>query len=253
MKLQGKTVLVTGASSGIGRELSRLLAAEKVNLAVLARREDELKKLADELKDSGSPVLPVKCDVSRKEEIREAGRRIKERFGTPDVLVLNAGLAYHGGVEPFDVEAGRKIFEVNVFGVVDFIGEFLPDFKQRRSGMIVGVSSLADNRGFPRNGFYSASKASVTFIFDALRVELKKHKIKVMTVKPGFVRTPMTADNKIEMPFIVTAEKAAAKILRGIKKENKIIRFPFPMWVGSMIIKVLPNFLYEPIAARIKK
>lgn len=177
---------------------------------------------------------------------------MKERFGTPDVLILNAGLAYHGGVEPFDVGAGRKIFEVNVFGVIDFIGEYLPDFKQRGSGTIVGVSSLADNRGFPRNGFYSASKSAVTFILDALRVELKKKKIKVVTVKPGFVRTPMTAGNTIDMPFIVTPEKAAAIILRGLKKGKKYIQFPFPMWVGSKIIKFLPNFLYEPIAGRIK-
>jgi short-subunit dehydrogenase len=252
MKLQGKTVLVTGASSGIGRALSRLLAAEKINLAVLSRREDELKKLAEELKDSGSAVLPVKCDVTRKEDIQNACRQIKDRFGTPDVLILNAGLAYHGGVEPFDVDAGRNIFEVNVFGVIGFIGEWLPDFKQRGSGMIVGVSSLADARPFPRNGFYSASKSAVTFILDALRVELKKKKIKVVTVKPGFVRTPMTADNVIGMPFIVTPEKAAAIILRGLKKEKKYIQFPFPMWAGYKVLKILPKFLFDPIASRIK-
>lgn len=253
MDLQGKTVIVTGASSGIGLSLSRLLAGEKLNLALIARRADLLNKLAEELKDSGSAVFPLPCDVARKDDIQRVCREVKARFGGVDVAVLNAGLAYHGGIEPFDTEAGRAIFEVNVFGVIDFIGELLPDFKQRRSGMIVGVSSLADSRGFPRNGFYSASKSAVTFILDALRVESKKHGIKVLTVKPGFVQTPMVAGNEMKMAFIVSPEKAAAIILRGMKKGKKYVQFPFPMWAGSKIIKFMPNFLYEPIAARIKK
>lgn len=244
---------MTGASSGIGLALSRLLAREKVNLAVVARREDVLKKLAEEEKDSGSVILPVRCDVSVKEDIQNACREVKSRFGPVDIAVLNAGLAYRAGMDGFNVEAARKIFEVNVFGVVDFIGELLPDFKRRGAGMIVGVSSFADSRGFPRNGFYSASKSAVSFILDALRVDLKKQNIKVVTVKPGFVKTAMTDDNTIPMPFIVSAEKAAAIILRGIKKEKKFILFPFPIWVSSKCIRVMPNFLYEFIAAKFKK
>ncbi|MBN1940433.1 MAG: SDR family NAD(P)-dependent oxidoreductase [Candidatus Aminicenantes bacterium] len=253
MDLSGKTVIVTGASSGIGLALSRLLAKEKLNLAVVARREDALKKLAEELKDSGSAVLPVPLCVTRKEDIQRACREIKSRFGQIDVAVLNAGLAYRCGIEPFDAEAGRKIFEVNVFGVIDFIGELLPDMRARGAGMIVGVSSLADSRGFPRNGFYSASKSAVTFILDALRVESKKHGIKVVTVKPGFVKTEMTAKNDFPMPFLLSPEKAASIILKGMKKEKKYIQFPFPMWASSKVIKFMPNFLYEPIAAKVKK
>jgi len=253
MELKGKTILVTGASSGMGLALAGLLAAEKVNLALLARREDVLKRLAEEKKDSGSIILPVKCDVSKKEDIHNAYQAVKSRFGSVDVAVLNAGLAYRAGMDHFSVEAAREIFNVNVFGIVDFIGELLPDFKSRGSGMIVGVSSLADSRGFPRNGFYSASKSAVTFILDALRVELKKRNIKVVTVKPGFVKTAMTDDNDFKMPFIVTAEKAAAIILKGIKKEKKYIQFPFPMWASSKILRFMPNFLYESVAAKVKK
>lgn len=253
MDLRGKTVIVTGASSGIGLALSRLLAKEKLNLALIARRGDVLSRLAEELKDSGSTILPVPCDVAGREGVIRACREVKARFGEVDIAVLNAGLGYGGGIEPFNAEAGRRIFEVNVFGVIDFIGELLPDFRRRGNGMIVGVSSLADSRGFPRNGFYSASKSAVTFILDALRVESKKHGIKVLTVKPGFVQTPMVGDNDFKMPFIVTAEKAATLILKGIKKEKKFVQFPFPMWASAKIIKFMPNFLYEPIAARIKR
>jgi len=253
MELRGKTVILTGASSGIGLALARLLAKENVNLALVARRADILARLAEELKDSGSAVFPFKCDVSKREEIQNACREVQSRFGPVDIAILNAGVAYRGGVDPFNVEAAREIFAVNVFGVIDFIGEFLPDFKRRGEGLIVGVSSLADTRPLPRNGFYSGSKSALTYILNALRLEMKKHGVKVITVRPGFVKSAMTEKNTYPMPFMVTAEKAAAIILKGIKKGKTHIAFPFPMAAGARFVKFIPNVLYEPIASRIKK
>lgn len=252
LNLQGKTILVTGASSGLGLALSRLLAEENVNLALLARRDDVLRRTAAELQHSGSAVLPIKCDVSKREEIQAAYREVRSRFGGVDIAILNAGVSGRGGMNLFDVGAARTMFDVNVFGVVDFLGELLPDFKKRGSGTIVGVSSLSDSRAVPRNGFYCASKSAVSLILDALRIELKPRGIKVVTVKPGFVKTPMTDGNDFKMPFIVSAEKAAAVIVKGLKKEKTYIRFPFLMRVSAWVLKLMPNFLYEIFAARVK-
>ncbi len=251
MELRGKTILLTGASSGIGLELSKLLAKEKVKLALLARRENILKKLAAELKTSGSAILPIKCDVSRTDEVRRACRKVESRFGDVDIAILNSGLSHRAGVENYDVAAAKKIFEVNVFGLLDFIGELLPGFRRRKGGVIVGVSSLSDCRGFPKSGFYGASKTAVTVLLESLRVEAKEYNIKVITVKPGFVKTPMTDDSTYPMPFLMSAEKAARIIVRGIKKGKKTIAFPLPTVLGSKLFKVMPDSLYELIAGRI--
>jgi short-subunit dehydrogenase len=253
MELRGKTVLLTGASSGIGLALSRQLAKEKVNLALLARRENILRQLADELKDSGSVILPVKCDVSNKDETARAYREIQARFGHVDVAIFNSGLSHRADVDDFRVDIAREIFDVNVFGLLNFAGELLPDFIKRKEGVIVGVSSLADCRGLPKNRFYSASKAAVTALLESLRVELKEHDIKVITVKPGFVKTPMTEGDLYPKPFLMTPEKAAAIIIKGIKKEKSLIQFPLPIVLGSKLLKAMPGFLYERLAARIKR
>jgi short-subunit dehydrogenase len=253
MKLFGKTILLTGASSGIGLELSRLLAQEKVNLALLARREDILDRLADELRGSGSAILPVKCDVSRKEETRNSYLKIKSRFGQVDIAIFNSGLSYRADNDDYNVDAAREIFNVNVFGILNFIGELLPDFRPRKEGVIVGVSSLADCRGFPKSGFYSASKTAASFLLESLRVELKIDNIKVITVKPGFVKTPMTEENRYFMPFLMPAEKAARIIMNGIKKEKRVIQFPWPTVLGAKLLKVMPGFLFEMMAGKIKK
>jgi short-subunit dehydrogenase len=253
MELRGKTILLTGASGGIGLALSRQLAKEKVNLALLARRENILRQLADELKDSGSVILPVKCDVSNKDETARACREIQARFGHVDIAILNSGLSHRADVDDFRVDIAREIFDVNVFGMLNFAGELLPDFIKRKEGTIVGVSSLADCRGLPKNRFYSASKAAATALLESLRIELKEHGIKVITVKPGFVKTPMTERDLYPKPFLMTPEKAAAIIIKGIKKEKSMIQFPLPIVLGSKLLKAMPGFLYERIAARIKR
>jgi len=253
MELRGKTILLTGASGGIGLALSRQLAKEKVNLALLARRENILRQLADELKDSGSVMLPVKCDVSNRDETARACREIQARFGHVDIAIFNSGLSHRADVDDFRVDIAREIFDVNVFGMLNFVGDLLPDFIKRKEGTIVGVTSLADCRGLPKNRFYSASKAAATAFLESLRVELKEHGIKVITVKPGFVKTPMTEGNLYPKPFLMTPEKAAAIIIKGIIKEKTMIQFPLPIVLGSKLLKAMPDFLYERIAARIKR
>ena len=253
MELRGKTILLTGASSGIGLALSRQLAKEEVNLALLARRENILRQLADELKDSGSVILPVKCDVANQDETARACREIQERFGHVDVAIFNSGVSRRADLDNFRIDIAREVFDVNVFGMLNFAGELLPDFIKRKDGTIVGVSSLADCRGFPKSRFYSASKAALTTLLESLRVELKEYGVKVITVKPGFVKTPMTERASYPKPFLMTPEKAAAIIIRGIKKEKSLIQFPLPIVLGSKLLRAMPGFLYERIAARVRR
>jgi short-subunit dehydrogenase len=253
MELRGKTILLTGASSGIGFELSKLLAKENVKLALIARRANILKQLADELKNSGSVILPIQCDVSKKDEIKNSCFEIKSQFGPVDIAIFNSARGHRGSGDDFNADVAKDMFDVNVFGMLNFVGELLPDFRNRKEGVIVGVSSLADCRGFPRSGFYSASKTATTFLLESLRIELKKYNIKVITVKPGFVKTEMTDKNQYYMPFLMPADKAAGIILNGLKKEKKLIQFPLPTVLASKLLKVMPNFLFEMIAGRIKK
>lgn len=253
MDIRDKTILLTGASSGIGLALSRLLAREKAKLVLLSRRGDILNRLADELKSSGGVILPISCDVTKREDVRKACDEARAAFGQVDIAILNAGLAHREDPDRFSAEAARDVFEVNVFGVLYFIEELLPDFIRRKEGIIVGVSSLSDCRGFPRSGFYNASKTAVTFLLESLRTDLKKHGIRVITVKPGFVKTPMTDMNRHPMPFLMSAEKAARIIVKGMKKEKRLIQFPRPTVLGTKLLKAMPDALYEKIVGRVIK
>jgi short-subunit dehydrogenase len=175
----------------------------------------------------------------------QACNQIKENLGEIDVAILNSGASYRMSAEDFDSCKGEQIIGANFMGMVYFIEQLLPHFIKRKEGTIVGVSSLADGRGYPRSAFYSSSKAAATKLLESLRVELKKYNIKVITVKPGFVRTPMTDKNEFFMPFLMDVEKAARIILKGIKKEKRIIQFPFPIVLGSKFLEIIPDFLYD--------
>ncbi len=244
MELTDKIILLTGASSGIGKALTEKLSKEKCKLILCARRLDILEKFREELKHSAE-IFSFKCDVSNKDEVDSTYKKIKKDIGDIDLAILNAGVGYRMDIDNFNSEYAKETFGANFFGLIYWIENLIPDFLKRRKGIIAGVSSLADNRGYSKSGFYCASKAAATIFLEGLRVELKPYGIKVITIKPGFVKTPMTDKNEFKMPFLMSAEKAANIILKGIKKEKRIIQFPLPTVISSRLIGCLPSSLYE--------
>jgi len=250
MDLINKVILLTGASSGIGYSLAKSLPKENCSLALISRRKNILDELIADSKNTGVKLLSYKCDVGNMDEVRATFQQIKKDFGKIDVAILNAGSSHRIDIKDYSSEIARDIFNVNVFGIINFIEQLLPDFIGRKEGMIVGVSSLAESRGFPKSGFYNASKSAASLMLESLRIELKPFNVKVLTVKPGFVKTPMTDKNEFQMPLMLDADKAAKIIIDGIKKEKKIIQFPFITATGSKIVKFMPNWLFDYLMSK---
>jgi len=245
MNLSNKNILITGASSGIGYQLSKDLAKEGANLALLARRKNILDDLAEELKSFSTKIITAQCDVTSKESVKNAFDFVKKEFSSIDIAILNSGASFRMSIEEFDTEHLEEIINVNFMGLVYCLNEIIPEFIKRKDGCIVGISSLSDSRGFPRSAAYCSSKAAASIFLESIRIELKKYNIKVITVKPGFVKTPMTDKNEFRMPFLMNVEKASKIILNGIKKEKNIIQFPLPTVWGAKLLKILPDSLFN--------
>ena len=250
MNFNDKIILITGASTGIGKAMAILLAEENCSLALIARRGELLNELAGQIKTNNPNIKSYVCDVAKPGEVKKVFTEVKEHFKKIDVAILNAGVGSKSSAEDYSYENAKNTFDVNVLGIVNCVENFLPDFIKRKDGMIVGVSSLADSRGWQGSGFYCASKAAVSILLENLRAELKPFNIKVITVKPGFVDTPMTEKNKFPMPFLMSAEKAAKIIIDGIKKEKRIIQFPLPTVLGAKLMSIAPDFLFEYISIK---
>src|ERR1035437_3459994 len=245
MELKDKKVILTGGSSGIGYQLSKKFLLEGCSLAVLARRKERLDKLTEETKGLGGKLFTFQCDVTDKNRVNIVITEIIKAMGGIDIAVLNSGVARPEGIKKFNSENAEAVFITNVLGIVNCIESLLPVFLEQKHGVIAGVSSLADNRGYSKSGFYCGSKAAVTAILESLSVELKMHGIKVVTIKPGFVRSEMTAQNNFKMPFLMDAENAADIIIKGLRKEKRIIQFPLVTVIGSKLIGLLPVRLFE--------
>ncbi len=261
MNFNNKVVLITGASTGIGKAIAKGLMNENCKLVLLSRRTELIKEYLNrslitnhplsERSEASQPLI-IKCDVSNKVEVANAYKQIVEKFGKVDIAILNAGIGHNVTVENYDSRFAEETFGANVFGIVYWVEKLLPDFAKRKEGVIVGVSSLADNRGYSGSGFYGASKAAASIYLEGLRVELKRFGIKVITVKPGFVKTPMTEKNKFKMPLLMESEKAARIIIDGIKKEKRIIQFPWQMVLLTRLVGLLPGSLYEWLSGKLK-
>jgi short-subunit dehydrogenase len=249
MNFQNKVILITGASSGIGCELARQFAEYDCKLALLARREILLNEIEKELIHINKNVISIKCDVSSSHNVNAAVKTVVGAFGKIDIAVLDAGINIKTKTLEFDSFAAEEIFDVNVVSMAYFFEELIPIFKNN-GGMFVGISSLADGRGFPLSGLYCASKAAVTLFLESQRIELKPLNIKVITVKPGFVKTPMTDSNRFKMPFLMDVKKAAKIIVKGIEKEKRVIQFPWQTVFGAKLLRILPDPLFDLLAEK---
>lgn len=250
MNLNNKTVLITGASSGLGYDLAKGLIKENANLILLARRLDKLKELQKEITELSGTSSIYECDVSNKKNVHSVFNKIFLDNKIIDVVILNSGVSHRAWIKNFNSEHAEEIFKVNVLGMIYCAEAVLPYFINKKSGMVVGVSSLADVKGFPGSGFYCASKSAATTFLESLRIEAKYYGIKVLTVKPGFVKTPMTDKNEFKMPFLLDVSESTKQIIKGIKKEKRLIHYPLQLVLSIKLLKLLPVWLFEKLAEK---
>ncbi len=243
-----KSLFITGASSGIGEALAVRFAAPGRTLGLMARRVVELNRVADQCRVRGATVSIFVADVGDAAAVRDAAQRFLQTHGPVDVAIANAGVSRRDDESRDEAALSREIIETNLLGVINTLTPFIAPMDGAGSGSLVAISSVAGVRGLPNAGAYSGSKAAVNTWMESLRIRLRG-RVHVMTVCPGFVATPMTASNRFRMPWLITADDAAARIERGIRRKQPVLVFPAPMLALVAIAGFLPRSLYEPVAA----
>ena len=243
-------VVITGASSGIGEALAleyRRRDPQAV-IGLIARREASLARVASAL---GGPVHCLNADVGDRAALAAVAQRFVEAAGVPDVVIANAGIS--GGTrtgEPGDAEAFERIVQTNVTGMFDTFAAFLPSMRELRGARLVGIASVAGVRGLPGAGGYSASKAAAIAYLESLRVELRGSGVRVVTIAPGFIRTPMTASNRYPMPFLTDADVFAARACDAIAAGRSFVVIPWQMAWVARLLRILPDRLFDRAFAR---
>jgi len=244
-----KVVLITGASSGIGRGLALEFARRGTAVGLFARRASLLKEIAQGIENSGGKALALPGDVTNSASVRAAACELRRTFGYIDVLVANAGI----GGTTYAVDLCEKevadLIHINVIGVVNSVTAVVPHMIQRGSGHLVAISSLAAYRGLPKSAAYCASKAGVSALFESLRIDLMGTGVSVSTIHPGFIKTPLTAGRK-RMPYLMELDDAVQKIMRAIERRKKTYSFPWQLASIVRACMILPNPIYDWIAVR---
>ena len=242
-------VVITGASSGIGRALAREYARRGATLALIARREDLLAQVKASLP---VPAHTYAADVRDAAALRAVASDFVSCAGVPDIVIANAGIS--AGTltgNPDDNPVFDEIIATNVTGLMLTFQAFLGAMQQgRRRGVLAGIASVAGFRGLPGAGAYSASKAAATTYLESLRLELRGSGLSVVTVCPGYVVTPMTAGNPYPMPFILDADSAARQIVKAIDRRKRFLVIPWQMAIAGALLRRLPRPIYDLLFAR---
>lgn len=246
------SILITGASSGIGQALALHYAAEGVFLALSGRDEDRLVAVANGCRALGAEVDIAVLDVTDRGMMDDWITEVDDAHPI-DLVVANAGISGGtGGLtsgEP--IEQSRVIFDVNLIGVLNTMGPILPRMINRGAGQIALMASLAAFRGFPGAPAYSASKGAVRFYGEAMRGAVRHTGVKINVICPGFVRSRITAANDFPMPFLMDSDKAAKIIANDLARDKGRIAFPWPVHLSSWMLSVLPDALSQMLLCRL--
>ena len=236
-----KVIWITGASSGIGKALAIKFAKKGWKVAISARRENLLNEIAKTYND----IFPYPLDVTDSNKCELVFNSIKEKFKNVDISVFSTGIHDPKSEKSLDLNKVRQIMEVNFFGTINSVNAVYKYYKERKSGQISIVSSVAGYRGLPAGGAYCASKSALTSFTESLNFDMKRKNVRVSLISPGFIKTPMTDQNDFPMPMIKTPEFAAEEIYNGLVKKNAFeFHFPKSFTFIMKILQILPNWAY---------
>lgn len=246
-----RTALVTGASSGVGLNLSQRMARDGVEVILAARRVDLLEELADDIRQQGGAARICPLDVTDPEETKRAIAEVDVAVGGLDLVVANAGVAIQRWSGKLEFEHCQNVIDVNVTGTVATLTSIVPAMVKRQHGQVVAISSLAQYRGLPKFAVYSASKAFISTFVESLRVDLSTTGVVVTDVRPGFIRTPLNEEQADSLPFLVEVDDAAETIWKGIQRRQAVVEFPWQLAAGLKSLSVLPAAIYDPTARKV--
>ena len=245
-----KVIWITGASSGIGKALALKFANENWSVAISARRENILK----EISESHENIKSFPLDVTDQAKCKEVFEQIKSHYGNVDICFFSTGTWNPKKEKDIDVEQIENVFKVNFFGTVNSIKAVEEYFKNKNSGIITIVSSIAGYRGLPNSTGYGPSKSALNNLAESLYFDFGRHNVRVCLVSPGFIKTPMTDKNDFKMPFLKTSEFAADKIYDGLLKKNNFeIHFPKELTITLKFFSLLPSKIYFYLVKKLTK
>ena len=250
MSFANQVAVVTGASSGIGWALAKRLAAEGCKVGLVARRREQLEKLTAEITQAGGAAAFAAADVADRQQTLQAIHEVADKLGPVDLLVANAGVGAPTNLDPVNMADVEKMFRVNTLGVVYAIEAVLPAMLKRGRGHLAAVSSLAAYKGLPGESAYCASKAAVNVYLEGLRIQLRDKGVAVTTVCPGFVQTPMTDINDFKMPWLLTADEAARRIVGALRRRRKVHDFPWPTALMMKATRWMPDWMVARVMGK---
>jgi short-subunit dehydrogenase len=239
--------IIVGASQGTGAALARKLAKESYTLALIAPEKDKLGAVCDEINsaEKETRAFPYVHDVTNYHEVPDLLRKIVADLGGLDLLVFMAGVNFPPGLTNYNFESDRKMVEVNLIGAMAWLSPVAEMFQSAKAGQIVGISSVAGDRGRIGNPGYNTSKAGLTTYLEAFRNRLTRHGVNVLTVKPGFVKTEMLKAAQGGTPFAITPEQAAEDIYKAMRKRKQLI-YTASIWRWIMlIIQHVPSVIFR--------
>ena len=245
-----KTVLITGASSGIGKGLALEVAARGGRLGLVARREEVLNEIVEEIRAHNGTAIAVGADVRDANAMKQAADHVRSDLGPIDVLIANAGIGVTDHAANLDPEKVAEVMNINVLGAVNSAAAVLPQMLERQSGQLVAIASLAGYRGLAKSAAYCASKAALSSFFESLRIDLRHTGVTVTIIYPGFIKTPLTSGRAAKMPYLMELDEGVKKIVSAIEKGKKSYAFP---WQLATIVRsglLMPPSLYDWIAER---
>ena len=248
---QAPLVFITGASSGIGQALAARYAALGWRLALVARRRDRIDAWARGLGLGADRAWSCAADVSVPAQVIGAAQACIATLGLPDVVIANAGISVGmDTAERADLDVLRDTLAVNNVGLAATFHPFLAAMRQRRRGTLVGIASVAAVRGMPGHGAYCASKAAAVAYCESLRGECRPHGVRVVTLLPGYVATPLTARNRYPMPFLLDADTFADRAWHAIQAGVSRRVIPWQMALIAPVLHALPDALFDRLFAR---